>query len=583
MGVKMKSTNIHEVILNRENRHIISADAAFYSFMGERLYAPFEKFVVEEDKEIFYQKFYGCTGERFMMRLIDENGNQGCYFFRIQKGPSEESVSVLLLYAEGLVEMRNQLKKTVSIRNALLEMYGDIYFEYEPKSNMLRIYTLEKNEQNIERLPLEEFEQRLMAHSDEKQQQEIHELFTNIKTGTRRFEMRVNKNLLDENGEDCLMTVNAVSLYEKGVFSITVGCIHTGRDFGEELQRKTDVDSLTGLLTKADITRIAIDLINVKKVRGITLAIVDIDYFKKVNDTYGHMCGDEVLVKVAGIMEKEVGESGIVGRIGGDEFLIIFYHAENMEHMRERLKCIKNNVRASFPHNVEGQPAITLSMGCAAYPKDAENYENLFFLADFALYRAKEKGRDRYIIFDREKHGDPEEIKNMRKTDNRIDSRGNMSAGDILCVMMDKVYSGESYPLEKLLDDFVINFGIQRVMIHAGSPYHITNIAGEQRPSAELISRTENYINMEGYPQQFDSTGLLFMNNVKFLEDKLPEVYALFGALSIFSLIQITFRDKNGVPAVLSLESVKRTTTWNRSNLLYYRLFAKILSEYALL
>ena len=120
------------------------------------------------------------------------------------------------------------------------------------------------------------------------------------------------------------------------------------------------------------------------------------------------------------------------------------------------------------------------------------------------------------------------------------------------------------------------------LQIHARSPYHITNIAGEQRPSSELISRTEHYINLEGYQQLFDGSGLLFMNNVKFLEDKLPEVYELFGELSIYSLIQIRLRDKNGTPTVLSLESVKRTTTWNRSNLLYYRLFAKILSEYVL-
>lgn len=579
----MKSTNIHEIIINKDNLHIISADAAFYSFMGERLYIPFDKFIIEEDKKTFYQKFDECTGERFMMRLIGENGKRICYFTRIKKGPSENSAAVLLLYAEELVEVRNHLKRAVSVRNALLEMYGDTYFEYTPEDGIIRTYTMEKKEQNVECTSLEEFEHRLMVHGFEKHRKEVHGLITNIRSGARRFEMRADRNLLCEDAENCPMTVNAMSLYEKGIFSIAIGYIHIGRESEQGIPRKTEVDSLTGLMTKADITRIATDLINVKKVRGITLAIVDIDYFKKVNDTYGHMCGDEVLLRVAGIMEKEVGENGIVGRIGGDEFLIIFYQADNMEHMRERLVCIKNNVKASFPPNVKGQPAITLSMGCAAYPKDSDNYENLFFLADFALYRAKEKGRDRYIIFDKEKHGGLEEIKNMTKTGNRIDSRGNMTMGDILCVMMDMVYSAETYPLEKLLDDFVINFGIQRVMIYAGTPYHITDVAGEQRPSAELIARTEHYVNIDGYCRLFDTSGLLLVNNVKFLEDRLPEVYELLGKLSIYSLIQIKFTDKNGSPAILSLESVKRTTTWNRSNLHYYRLFARILSEYAVL
>ena len=577
----MESTNIHEVIINKDNQQTISADAAFYSFIGDRLYFPFAKFVAEEDQNLFYQKFQECTGERFVLRLSDEEGKQGYYFVRIKEGPSENSVAVLLLYAELLVETQNRLQKALSIKNALLEMYNDIYFEYEPENEMIRIYTVDRNEQNAESIPLEEFERRLMLHTDEKQKKDVRELITNIKIGTRRFEMRSDRNLLNGDEEDCLTIISLTSLYEKGVFLLAVGCIHTGREFGQGVKRKNEVDSLTGLITKADITQIAIDLINVQKVKGITLAIVDIDYFKKVNDTYGHMCGDKVLLKVAGIMEKEVGERGIVGRIGGDEFLIIFYQAYDMENMRERLKCIKNTVKATFPKNVEGQPAITLSMGCAGYPKDAGNYEDLFFLADFALYRAKEKGRDRYIIFNKEKHGNPEEIRDMKKTD-RIDSRGNMSMGDILCVMMDKVYGGEAYPLEKLLDDFVINFGIQRIMIHVGEPYHIKYIAGERRPSAERILETENYINSDGYQQLFDASDMLFMNNVKFLEDKLPDSYRLLGKLGIRSLIQIKFADKNGNPAILSLESVKGTT-WNSTNLHYYRLFAKKLSEYELI
>ncbi|MCM1385807.1 MAG: GGDEF domain-containing protein [Bacillus sp. (in: Bacteria)] len=578
----MESTNIHEVIVNKDNMQTISADAAFYSFMGERLYLPFEKLVMEEDKKVFSREFKECNGERFMMRLVGENGKQGVYFSRVKEGPSENSIKILLLYAESLVEIRSQLQKTVSIRNAILGMYNDTYFEYEPENGMIRMYTMEIGEQNVERFPLEEFERRLTVHADENQKKDVHELIVNIKTGMRRFEMRAGKNLISEEGEDCLMTIGIKSVYEKGVFSIAVGCIHIGRDFGQDIRKKIELDSLTGLVTKADITRIAIDIINVKKVKGITLAIVDIDYFKNVNDTYGHMCGDEVLSKVAAIMEKEVGDNGLVGRIGGDEFLIIFYHADDMENMRERLKCIKNNVKASFPPGIEGQPAITLSMGCAAYPKDGDTYEDLFFLADFALYRAKEKGRDRYIIFNKEKHGDPEEIRNTKKEYNQIDSRGNMSMGDVLCVMMDSVYRKKEYPLERLLDDFVINFGIQRVMIHAGEPYRITCVAGEQRPEAELIAKTQHYINADGYLQQFDEDGVFCMNNVKFLEDKLNDVYELLGKLSICSLIQIKLTDKNGVPAILSLESVKGLTTWNRSNLHYYRLFARLLSEYEL-
>lgn len=274
----MESTNIHEVIINKDNQQTISADAAFYSFIGDRLYFPFAKFVAEEDQNLFYQKFQECTGERFVLRLSDEEGKQGYYFVRIKEGPSENSVAVLLLYAELLVETQNRLQKALSIKNALLEMYNDIYFEYEPENDMIRIYTVDRNEQNAESIPLEEFERRLMLHTDEKQKKDVRELITNIKIGTRRFEMRSDRNLLNGDEEDCLTIISLTSLYEKGVFLLAVGCIHTGREFGQGVKRKNEVDSLTGLITKADITQIAIDLINVQKVKGITLAIVDIDY-----------------------------------------------------------------------------------------------------------------------------------------------------------------------------------------------------------------------------------------------------------------------------------------------------------------
>ncbi|MDE5932321.1 MAG: hypothetical protein K2H40_07555, partial [Lachnospiraceae bacterium] len=247
----MESTNIHEVIIDKDNLQTISADAAFYAFIGDRLYVPFAKFVAEEDQNQFYQKFQECTGERFMMRLSGENGKRA-YYARIKEGPSENSVAVLLLYAETLVETRNRLQKAVSIKNALLEMYNDMYFEYEPENGMIRLYTVERNEQNAEYIPLEEFERRLTLHTDEKQKKDVRELITNIKMGTRRFEMRADRNLLNGNKEDCLMIISLMSLYEKGVFLIAVGCIHIGREFGQGVRRRTEVDSLTGLITKAD-------------------------------------------------------------------------------------------------------------------------------------------------------------------------------------------------------------------------------------------------------------------------------------------------------------------------------------------
>ena len=80
----------------------------------------------------------------------------------------------------------------------------------------------------------------------------------------------------------------------------------------------------------------------------VTIAIIDIDDFKSVNDTYGHMFGDEVLRDVAGILKNTVGRNGLCGRIGGDEMFIVMEHLEDDESIRTVFRTIKNNVSWSY-------------------------------------------------------------------------------------------------------------------------------------------------------------------------------------------------------------------------------------------
>ena len=100
-------------------------------------------------------------------------------------------------------------------------------------------------------------------------------------------------------------------------------------------------DSLTGLVDKTDIIRIAKERIDDRRLEGTTLAIVDIDFFKAINDTYGHQFGDEVIKRVADIISKETGNEGIAGRFGGDEFLIVFYNIQREEEILDFNKSKK--------------------------------------------------------------------------------------------------------------------------------------------------------------------------------------------------------------------------------------------------
>jgi diguanylate cyclase (GGDEF)-like protein len=128
----------------------------------------------------------------------------------------------------------------------------------------------------------------------------------------------------------------------------------------------------------------------------LTLAICDLDYFKKVNDTFGHQMGDMVLQTVANLLKANVRETDIPARFGGEEFVVILpeTNVEGGWIFGERFReAVAGNKVAELPCQ------ITISVGFATYPDDADSIQTLIANADSALYEAKHKGRNRVSRF----------------------------------------------------------------------------------------------------------------------------------------------------------------------------------------
>ncbi|MBK6304042.1 MAG: GGDEF domain-containing protein [Arcobacter sp.] len=177
----------------------------------------------------------------------------------------------------------------------------------------------------------------------------------------------------------------------------------------EALKEKNLTDSLTGLYNRKYLDEIVEKQLNLDIKNGVVYAIMflDIDYFKMVNDTYGHDIGDDILRKLAITMKKSIGANETLVRYGGEEFLILMKNAT-----QESTKKLADKINADFSKiifNYGGDSfSKTVSIGYSFFPTDTDQFWKCIKYADISLYEAKATGRNKVVKFSKEilKNGD---------------------------------------------------------------------------------------------------------------------------------------------------------------------------------
>lgn len=167
------------------------------------------------------------------------------------------------------------------------------------------------------------------------------------------------------------------------------------REANLELEQASYVDALTGLPNRRKMLRRLHVEFDTRR-EAMKIAMIDIDHFKRINDEFGHLTGDDVLVSVGNLIEHTVGELGHIARWGGEEFLVIFSQAE-LDEVTDCLKRLTSLIHSARFDDGERDIRTSISVGLACY-QEGDIMDSLITRADNALYKAKRNGRNQTVV-----------------------------------------------------------------------------------------------------------------------------------------------------------------------------------------
>ncbi|WP_315081678.1 diguanylate cyclase domain-containing protein [uncultured Clostridium sp.] len=299
-----------------------------------------------------------------------------------------------------ILKNKMQLKLSEECYRVIMEQTDDIIFEWDINKDVITYSDNWNNKFNYKPI----FQGKDLSTLNiihEEDLEKFNSIIDGIKNTNeyRECEVRLRKNY---NGEYiwCKFRINLIlDDNDKPIKAIgLITDIDNEKRENEKLLFKAERDSLTEIYNKITAQNMIEEYIDKsKKDDRHALLIIDVDDFKSINDNLGHLTGDSVLKDISIKITEIFNENSIIGRIGGDEFIVFLKSIQSDEFVCEKA----NEIVSGFRENYTGEDGIykvSGSIGIAIYPKDGMNFEELFSSADKALYFAKGQGKDTYYI-----------------------------------------------------------------------------------------------------------------------------------------------------------------------------------------
>ena len=575
-----------------DNRlEILKGDKGFFAFIMWENSMFLEQSVYQDD---FAEVKAVCekvleTGQRMFVtyRVFRPDETTHWVIGSVERGRLAEDyvLELSIQSVDALEQEMGTLQDELSELGTYMDIMDELFFRYDVEKDEFCLFMGgEKQRVIIYSGDLDGWEQSLeekKAFVEVKYRETFVNLCQDLQQGTRHFSHEIMLPHLVRGDEKELYLIKGRSVVTASGRDLVLGCVYTITK--NSRRRKTRLgadavrDEMTGLLSKQTITEYVRNTMSGKAEYTCYLCVMDIDNFKYVNDNYGHMFGDEVLITVADILKDAVGERGVVGRIGGDEMLIFLERIVDRADLKSILRTIRSNVEWAYK-GVKDDLNLSCSMGAAAWPTNAQDYDTLFKIADKMLYRAKANGKNRYIIYTPEVHGDVlnadvsqtsgTEFKKMLSTGSK--ERFIMELTEYLMFRM-------LWSVQMVLEETGLHFGLKEVNVFYDEPAYIAmHWRADGQP---VVAKNLTYGDNTRFRQLFDENNLAVINHISNLQYICPDAYNTLTEQKVTAAI--IYRMDSGVPGYVTFyKEDQASRLWTESDKAYLNIIGKMIALY---
>ena len=348
--------------------------------------------------------------------------------------------------------------------------------------------------------------------------------------------------------------------------------IQAQKEKEEKLQKEVHIDALTGAYNRKGIITHIEELLRQNPEAISACVSLDIDNFKEVNDTFGHLYGDAVLSETAKKIQKLCRSDTLIGRLGGDEFVAFFPRLQSEEvlmHAAERLQTALVNTYTSGSHMVK----TSVSMGISFYPRHGTTFTELYDKADIAMYHCKRNGKNGWTVY-QDTMERCQQIMEKPDSDNIGDMQLNKpfegNIGEYIFRILYRREKTDPQTMRTVLELIAHHYDMQYFYVmdfnrETQSIQPLLSWSEEDKSLYELLQLDEQKAALEFLETiHSDNDRILFLENCgKDCFDRFPK--EILNKLAIFALVHMSVPVSNQHDILIGLANTRHTHSFSRN------------------